>query len=58
MQAISRDHNYSISSILLKSENVGQEREKLKKCEYLDNLKEYFAEIKSIFHTFLRTFFW
>lgn len=54
MQAILWDHTHYIFNFVWKSKNVGQERAKLEKSEYLDNAKSILDEIKIIFHIFLR----
>ena len=39
-------------------EKVGEEDRELQKFDYLQNKNCFLCEIKSIFHIFLRAFFW
>ena len=56
MQAILWQHAYSIFNFHFKSQNVGQEGQKLQKCEYFKNQKSLLGKIKGIFHDFFKGF--
>ena len=43
--------NYSTSICPFESGKCRKEREKVQKCEYLENEKSFFDEIKNIFHS-------
>ena len=41
-----------------RSRELGQEKKKVKKFEYLDNEKRFLDEMKKIFHNLLRAIIW
>ena len=55
MQVNSLHLNYSDLTCPFESGKCGKEGEKLQTFEHLENEKSFLDEIKSIFHSFLRT---
>ena len=45
------DINHSTFICLFESGRCGKERKKLQKFEYLENVKSFLVEVKSIFHS-------
>ena len=50
--------NYSSSTCLFESGKSGREDKKIQKFEYLENEKNFWNEIKNIFHSFWRDITW